>query len=353
MQSKLDEQLQQWVYLLPRPKNLHTYEVRAKDTRKLFNSGWELVATGNCGVAQQIISKLATESGLKMIKAVTDSLEESAPDAVAVTVYKENMLPLFRIFSHQNVQSSLILETPLNQIFNLLYGPNGRRFVTVFQSTATTISHLLSEGENEEYCVALVSTLQVLRAVCDLHQKAQVLEELPSLVEVLEACVPSEQLYHEARQTLLKIKRRLSLGVNLPLAPTQATISKKNRSHAYQASFKFHQDLPGRLSDQGPRHDNDHDSIRDIKILPTAEEVLSTRQEYLPSSDPSESHLPGLEGLLDRQFRLLRYVESRNFPFQPFHVSYSVSFVHALRGVGPILSSAPETHYCCLGLKEG
>ena len=40
--------------------------------------------------------------------------------------------------------------------------------------------------------------------------------------------------------------------------------------------------------------------------MPTAEEIQSLRQEYLPSNDPSESHLPGLEGLLDRQFRLLR-----------------------------------------------
>lgn len=274
----------------------------------------------NFGVAQQVISKLATESGLKMIKAVIDSLGENHPDAVAHGIYKENVLPLFRILSHPVVQSSLILETPLNHIFNLLYGPNGRRFVTVFQSTVTSVSYLFSEGENEEYRVALVSTLRVLHAICDLHQKAQVLEELPSLVEILEACVPSEQLYHGARQTLLKIKRRLGLGAHLPTAPPQTAISKNKRPpHASEARFKFQHDLPGELSQLGPRHDNDHDSIRDIKILPTAEEILSTRQEYLPSNDPSESHLPGLEGLLDRQFRLLRYVPYMSqVPFQMF-----------------------------------
>ena len=63
---------------------------------------------------------------------------------------------------------------------------------------------------------------------------------------------------------------------------------------------------PGNLSKEGPRHNNDHARITDIQILPTAEEIQSLRQEYLPSNDPSESHLPGLEGLLDRQFRLLR-----------------------------------------------
>ena len=63
---------------------------------------------------------------------------------------------------------------------------------------------------------------------------------------------------------------------------------------------------PGKLSTEGPRHTNDHAGITDIQILPTAEEIQSLRQEYLPSNDPSENHLPGLEGLLDRQFRLLR-----------------------------------------------
>jgi hypothetical protein len=47
-------------------------------------------------------------------------------------------------------------------------------------------------------------------------------------------------------------------------------------------------------------------NIRDISILPTLEEIQSSRNEYLPLADPREWHIGGMEGLLDRQFRLLR-----------------------------------------------
>ncbi|KAK1812544.1 hypothetical protein LTR12_013082 [Friedmanniomyces endolithicus] len=36
------------------------------------------------------------------------------------------------------------------------------------------------------------------------------------------------------------------------------------------------------------------------------QEIQSSRTEYLPSADPREWHLGGLEGLFDRHFRLLR-----------------------------------------------
>ena len=66
------------------------------------------------------------------------------------------------------------------------------------------------------------------------------------------------------------------------------------------------QNFPEDLAVNGVRHDNDHADIADIQILPTAQEIASLRPEYLPSIDPTQHHLPGLAGLLDRQFRLLR-----------------------------------------------
>lgn len=87
----------------------------------------------------------------------------------------------------------------------------------------------------------------------------------------------------------------------MPLSEVQPAEQRNNR-----LVFELGQDLPGSLSELGPRHDNDHVNISDIKILPTIEEFHSPRLEYLPSSDPTKNHLPGLAGLLDQQFRLLR-----------------------------------------------
>ena len=241
-----------------------------------------------------------------MVKVITDRLESCLDGSEFGTTFVEMVLPLFQILTHQNVQQSLLLEPRLNIILNWFFGPNGQRLIAVFQSAANTLIYLQTKDSgstNERFPSALTATLRLLYAICELHQKAQVLDELLPIVETLADCVPAEHLYHSARQTLAKIRRRLGLGEDIAIAPAQSAAKGKNPAHA---KFKFRYDLPGILSDQGPRHDNDHANIRDIKILPTAEEIHSSRQEYLPSNDPEESHLPGLEGLLDRQFRLLR-----------------------------------------------
>ena len=74
-------------------------------------------------------------------------------------------------------------------------------------------------------------------------------------------------------------------------------------------SLPFDKDFPGQLSRHGPRHDNDHEDIQHIKILPTTDEILCRRKPYIPAKDQSaEHHLPcGQQRLLDVQFRQLRF----------------------------------------------
>ena len=74
-------------------------------------------------------------------------------------------------------------------------------------------------------------------------------------------------------------------------------------------SLPFDKDGPGHLSRFGPRHDNDHEDIQHIKILPTTDEILCWRKPYIPAKNQSaEHHLPcGQQRLLDVQFRQLRF----------------------------------------------
>jgi hypothetical protein len=106
------------------------------------------------------------------------------------------------------------------------------------------------------------------------------------------------------RRFLDRLHRQLGVAKAIP----EATLGNKNRAQArtVKSSFQIPRDLPGALSRDGARHDNDFEDIRSIRILPTSEEVQSSRAEYLPSTEPSEWHIKGPDGLLDRQFRLLR-----------------------------------------------
>lgn len=71
----------------------------------------------------------------------------------------------------------------------------------------------------------------------------------------------------------------------------------------------FDHDGPGTKSPHGPRHDNDHVSIKDIQILPTTDEILSTDRPYMPKKNLNEPHflVNGPMRHFDILFRHFRY----------------------------------------------
>jgi hypothetical protein len=96
-----------------------------------------------------------------------------------------------------------------------------------------------------------------------------------------------------------------------PKSDTQHTYPSQAMARSTPTPTPATKDGPGLLSKRGPRHDNDFSDISEIRIMPTVAEILSLRDEYLPTSDASKFHLPGLQGYLDRHFRLIREEEVR------------------------------------------
>ncbi|KAF2870310.1 P-loop containing nucleoside triphosphate hydrolase protein [Massariosphaeria phaeospora] len=85
--------------------------------------------------------------------------------------------------------------------------------------------------------------------------------------------------------------------------PTETALPAKESD---EDRARFGQDAPGHLSVAGQRHNNDFEDIRKIQILPTFQEIICDRDPYLPVLDPSKLHLSGMDGLIDRHFRLYR-----------------------------------------------
>ncbi|TVY93442.1 hypothetical protein LAWI1_G000629 [Lachnellula willkommii] len=258
----------------------------------------------NPGTRQEVITKLGSEQGLEIIRQATNDLAGVRNDEASVSIFKERILPFFRIISHPDVLYSLVLENPVDTIYTFLFGPNGRRGLSVFRFAASALcTVMLSRLSSDEAVavIALSSVLAVLDRLIELNQSAQVIEGFTAIIETISACSPEDSMALNSQQILGRIKRRLHIGSSLPSVSTQsASVS------APAATFELMQDLPGQLSTNGARHDNDHASIADIQILPTGLEIVSPRHEYLPLLDSTQHHLPGLAGLLDRQFRLLR-----------------------------------------------
>lgn len=145
-----------------------------------------------------------------------------------------------------------------------------------------------------ETCIAILAILFRMKSSAKANE---------DLKTVAEALLPLSNTVHRSR-FLERQLISISTALNLPL-PDAATRRIINNS-GVRPTFTIAQERPGDLSEDGARHDNDSADINDIEILPTMEEIQCSRLEYLPRDDPSEWHVSGVPGLIDRHFRLVR-----------------------------------------------
>ena len=271
----------EWTFLISRQNT----RFQVVEIGNFFKMGWDLVSKEHTETGQQIIKKLATEEGLAMIKALVDEQAEGVELETRLRKYKDGTLPFFRTISHPDILSSLILETPLDTICTFLFGPNGRRAINLFKATTSALGALAwdeSAKDEELTSIAVTASLALLERIVELNQGAQVITEFTSIVNDLSTTIP-EQLLQVGSRSLARICQRLGAGAAIPLSGDRPPEQKRHRP-----VFELGSDLPGALSELGPRHNNDHANIFDIKILPTTDEIQSPRLEYLPSSDPTK-----------------------------------------------------------------
>lgn len=294
--DEVESAYRRWLYHIPKPSSKPV----GVDTAEIFKMAWEIIEKSHAPTRLKIIKTLASEEGLMVIKALTDQMTDKAPSSM-LNLFVNRTLPFYRIISHFEVLSSLVLETELETIFNFLFGPNGRRAVPVFRFTANALNEMVKRdmGVETEYSMALTATVAILRQIIDLNQTALLIDDFQDIMETICSSIPCNLPLETAHREIRRVKERLGIG---------AAIEEKEpaKAHVQPAVFELDQDLPGSLSHYGPRHDNDHDDIWQIKILPTADEIISDRPEYLPSANSANGHLTGVDSLLDRQFRLLR-----------------------------------------------
>lgn len=245
---------------------------------------------------QEVITSLSDEGGLERLGELLNADFSVLPDQALQTVFKDQLLPYFRIVSHEAVLSSAVLESRHATLLNYLYGVNGKRSVAVFCAAIRALTY------NEQTSADFDPCLIALSAVLEVNGSAQINDDLRTSAELMIALAKE----HELTGTSLKYHRKMCLRLGLGEHIKHAKNEKQESATRTTPTFELLVDQPGELSQRGPRHDNDYENIGDIQILPTMGEILGERAEYLPRIDPSTWHLPGMTGLLDRQFRLIR-----------------------------------------------
>ena len=280
--------------------------------KNFFETAYVLVSKGNENMTQQVISRLATEGGLQRLAELLDSEMSNTGSTRCSEAFEDFHLPFWSVITDAQALRSRLLEKALGNIYIFLYGVGGRRSVASFTFFSRAFeTRLTRDYDSLDFHKMYEWTNIILKALLKLlqcNQTASINKEFHPVVDTFQSFLDlaahdfkdtlSEQ---DANASMLTIRRYLEYGHNL------SSIGDQRESFAKHA-VAFHLEIegPGELSELGRRHDNDHVAIENIKILPTAGEILSQRSEYFPVSDYIKWHLPGVAGLLDRQFRLLR-----------------------------------------------
>ncbi|KAI2825029.1 hypothetical protein CBS12448_6135 [Aspergillus niger] len=269
------------------------------------------------------IESLATESGLRKVRQIVET-DFAISYSVLKPMFDPHCILFFQLVSHNEVLSSLILEKAVGTIYNVIYGPGGRRAIGFFTKVTDYLTQFKSDGRSPAVVKHVATPSEVLSLVSrvllgtlTLNHEAAIQVDLKKIADRLYDCCHADNAdaragddnLQLAYENILKIQEIFSMGDSIPMSqkPDQVQKIKSNQ----QDSTRYIVDLPGELSDHGPRHDNDKTAISDIQILPTKSEILNAdRPEFLPARCATGSanmhHEWGIRRLLDSQFRLLR-----------------------------------------------
>ncbi|KAH6608798.1 hypothetical protein Trco_002144, partial [Trichoderma cornu-damae] len=273
---------------------------------QFFSLALELV-DGDVGAAQETVRLLVSEAGLSFIK---DVIDRHIPMYDASTsgsrLWETEIKPLFRLVTHPRVVDSAVLEQEVAAIFNYLVGVGGSRMNRLFHHLTSLFQAWPATATRMSLVEAVALSLATLAKMLDCNTTNIVNDDFSTFADRLarfldESSEPGDAFRRlQATKHLRYIRQRLQIGNHL------ADLEIRTQAAATQSAFVLARDLPGRLSVGGPRHNNDHADISRIKILPTYEEIMSPRDEYLPVNDCSQWHIPGIRGRFDREFRLTR-----------------------------------------------
>lgn len=299
MKTADEQALSDWFRMIPR-----SGEARALTRPRLkvfFQTSERLIALSNPAITHQAIQDLASEGGLLRIAELSQTDASALKQDVQVQTMDTLFMPFFRTITHKDVLSSLMLEKAVGDIYVFLYGIAGRRALALFGSLAAVLQASLDTGIDSMASSSASTILTALLQVLECNQTASLQVGFHAIVDTLQSCLdtagPSSQkgtlTEQAASQQMAKVRRYLNYGATLQPIQTPA-IAYLNQA----AAFEMAVDGPGSLSNAGPRHDNDFVDIKDIKILPTAQEIRSLRSEHLPLKDPSRWHVQGIDGLL-------------------------------------------------------
>jgi len=235
--------------------------------------------------------------------------------------FDRHVVPFMRFLVHQAF-ADLSLEGTFRHIIKTFYG-DGERAARFFEGAIQKllVEHidLPSITPDAIHETNLYLLCRVLNSMVRHTSEAMAYERLISFhkrlysISIEPKVIAAEQL--SVVEKLIKKSLEDTAAYLLPLSTRMAKAKTSDSSekptssasNAHYAHLERIMDKPGELSGSGRRHDNDSHELDRISILPTKDELQSSRVPYLPVNDTVAPHfLEGPARLFDIHFRLLR-----------------------------------------------
>lgn len=259
---------------------------------ELFQTALQL-ANAKDSIHLNTVRKLASEEGLERIKEMVAAIPDD--NIQKIEFWKSHIRPFLLVITPRDTHATA-LEGPLRAIYDFLLSSDSQPLLlhVLYHCICVALNCLLPPNQGEFGIIQELVDLSVmtLKQILDVTSAGSLPPSLRKMATALHVlCVT-------ACQENRGLTRSMKVATAISELPDQQSFNS-------QAATSGH-DFPGKLSPSGPRHDNDHQSIVNIRLLPTVGEILATRLPYVPLYDSSSWHVSGFKGLLDRQFRLLR-----------------------------------------------
>ncbi|TLS25023.1 hypothetical protein PpBr36_07472 [Pyricularia pennisetigena] len=243
-------------------------------------------------------------SGLKYVRSTINFQAENE------TVKLDVVRPFLEVITHHELLNCLSIEAHVGTIYSFICGSDGTRAVDFITSVCQDLLILATKEPNEKARhdgnQVLRLLIEAIEQLLEKEMKARLNDNLGQIFDLLDRVSvkfnPDEP--GGATSVVTPLRRyagrcaRLAKG----LAETQPS-TIPTRPSAVQSTF------PLQLSRAGGRHDNDHEDITKIRLLPTTAEIMSNEAEYLPSTNWTVPHVfeEPVQRHLDTHFRLLRH----------------------------------------------
>ena len=110
------------------------------------------------------IESLATESGLRKVRQIVET-DFAVSYSVLKPMFDPHCILFFQLVSHNEVLFSLILEKAVGTIYNVIYGPGGRRAIGFFTKVTDYLTQFKSDGRSQAVVQHVATPSEVLSLV--------------------------------------------------------------------------------------------------------------------------------------------------------------------------------------------